>query len=97
MRNSYIFIMYSCAISFYFTEKHDFFVKEKIGDESTTPRWRKPEALRRMKTLTKAEKIEALQRATSGFKSQNPVFMVVIQPYHVFDRYRMVSFRLKFW
>ena len=67
----------------------DFAAKRRTGGISGVKQ-RLDEAVIRTQTLT-AEENKALKKATSGFKSNNPSFMVVMQPSYVQFQFRLVS------
>ncbi|KAF4376850.1 hypothetical protein G4B88_015794 [Cannabis sativa] len=62
--------------------------EDNISGESSLPRWKEPQNIMRKEMLTGKEKAEALTRA-KGFKSDDPFFIVLMQPSFVGASYNM--------
>ncbi|XP_060959578.1 B3 domain-containing transcription factor VRN1-like isoform X3 [Cannabis sativa] len=63
--------------------------EDNISGESSLPRWKEPQNIVRKQMFTGKEKAEALTR-DKGFKSDDPFFIVLMQPSFVGASYSMV-------
>ncbi|KAM6566796.1 hypothetical protein CsatA_025924 [Cannabis sativa] len=66
-----------------------FDLSDNISGESSLPRWKEPQNIVRKQMFTGKEKAEALTR-DKGFKSDDPFFIVLMQPSFVGASYSMV-------